>query len=415
MRDLRDPREVQEGNVPPGRRKSSVSRLLWLLIGIVLIVLIVLGALYYGKVLPTNPSSGTSPGSTATPTALTGNYPANIEGGSNGYGVYNASDLTNPNIEGVDIKMDWAYGEPSQGNINFAPMDKEMSAWVSHGKKFTIIIRYVHEPVKGSCNSSSQYLPTWEVARIPTFCTSNGTRVPDYFNSTFKSDLLAYVSAIAQHVAASPYKKDVAYVRIGVGMGGEGYPCIKCSASDMQQLDSWGYSVTNWKAWQESMMMSFKKAFPFAPVIYPMGYGEKDPATGQYVDQEVAYWAAANGMGVGQQGLNDKAKYANGRIVQTFKYVRAHYPTAYLQYTTVLPVKSASQVQGDIAIAAASGAFSIEWYPQDASNPAYQQYFQQWAQIVSSKTGEIPAPSTPLASLLTGTLSYSDRPQQQGD
>jgi hypothetical protein len=232
-------------------------------------------------------------------------YPANIEYDVNGYGQYNQGDLTNPNVGAVDIIMNWVDVETQQGVFNWTPMDNVMSAWAQHGKKFTIVARYIHNTGGGGTCGNNQYMPAWEIARIPHICSAGGAIVPDYFNSTFQSDLQAYATAIAQHVATSPYKNNLLYVRIGVGFAGEGYPCLSCSSSDMQQLTTWGYSIPNWITWQEQMLSSYKNVFPFIPVIYPLGDSDIDPNSRQQVQQIVGYWAAANGMGVGQQGLVD--------------------------------------------------------------------------------------------------------------
>ncbi|HEV7235916.1 MAG TPA: hypothetical protein VGN15_07035, partial [Ktedonobacteraceae bacterium] len=157
-------------------------------------------------------------GTTMHPASANGStYPANIEYDHNTpYGWYEQSNLTNPNISAVDINMNWSDVEPQQGAFNWAPADQEMADWSSHGKKFTLIIRYVHELAQKSCNNGNQWMPAWELARIPNFCSAGGEYVPDYFDTTFQSDLQAYVAAIAQHVAASPYISSLEFVRIGV-------------------------------------------------------------------------------------------------------------------------------------------------------------------------------------------------------
>ncbi|HLX55774.1 MAG TPA: hypothetical protein VKR83_01995 [Ktedonobacteraceae bacterium] len=290
--------------------------------------------------------------------------------------------------------MNWAAVEPQQGTFNWAPLDKEIAAWASNSKKFILVIRYASNGKRTSCTQSSQFLPQWEIPRIPTFCTSVHNILPDYFNSTFQSDLLGYVSAIAQHIGASPYKNNLEYARIGVGVEGEGYPCTSCSASDMKQLTAWGYSVSNWAAWQKQMLTSFQSLFSpvtSAPLIYPLGDNDTDPATNQPVSQEVGYWAAANGIGVGQEGLHNTTNYQNGETVRIARYVRTHYPSAYIQFQTDNQITGTNggttEVQGDINIANSAGAFTIEWYGPDTVNPSFQPYFQHWQQMVDCTYG----------------------------
>lgn len=209
--------------------------------------------------------------------ATTSIYPANIEYDHNTpYGWYEQSNLTNPTIGAVDINMNWSEVEPQQNSFNWAPADQEMADWSSHGKKFTLILRYVHELKQKSCSNGNQWMPAWELAHIPNFCSAGGEYIPDYFDATFQSDLQAYVTAVAQHMAASPYISSLQFVRIGVGMAGESLPCVNCSSVDMQQLANWGYSITAWAQWQQTMLTSYKTIFATAglssiPLVYALG------------------------------------------------------------------------------------------------------------------------------------------------
>lgn len=326
---------------------------------------------------------------------------ANIDFEPGGYGTYNPAALSNPNIGGVDLNLNWSHVEPHQGVFNFAPLDKEIAAWAQAGKKIVLVVRYANESdfTNGTNCNFFQFLPLWEISRIQHFCDADRmTIIPDYFDPTFQSDVKAYVRAIADHFAQSPYRNHLAYVRVGVGLAGEGLylmPCFSsyrgCSISDYQtdknRLVAYGYSPTAWKNWQEKMMSYFKEIFSYTSVIYPIVQLDTDPATGEPVQMEVAYWAAANGMGVGQQGLvpHYPTNYAQIKII--LPYIQSHYPNTYIQFSTVAPVNSSDEVLGDILTANQYGARSIEWYSNDATNAAYQQLFQQWHQMVENKFG----------------------------
>lgn len=321
---------------------------------------------------------GQVPGTTWSP------YPANIDfEPMNSYGTYNPAALDNPNIEAVDINMNWINVEPQQGVFNWRPADNEIAAWAGQGKKFTLIVRYIKEGTSGTDCSSQQLMPAWEIARIQNFCDSDmGTLIPDYFDPTFKADLEAYVQALATHYANSPYRNNLLYVRIGLGEGGEGFP-IRFKGdyytTDAQQLATWGYTPSSWAKWQEEMLASYKSSFWYTRVIYPLNGQDTDPTTGQPVQIEVAMWAAANGFGVGQQGLQP------GTNSPIFQQLRSQYPEIYIQYQTFEAVRTFAGIQADIQAADKNGAQFIEWYSQDAVNPAYQPLFAQWQQRVDNK------------------------------
>ena len=318
-----------------------------------------------------------------TPHALA-SYPANIDLETiSSYGTYNAAALTNPTISAVDINLNWINVEPGQGVFNWAPADQEMAAWVAHGKKFTLIVRYIKEGASSDACTSAQFLPAWEIARIQSLC-SHGILLPDYFDPTFTADLKGFVNAIAEHIDASLYKQNLLYIRIGVGEGGEGFPFNPNYASEVRpQFEAWGYTPTHWAAWQKELMAYYQSVFPQTTIIYPVNSQDTDPATGQNVSVENANWAAAYGFGVGQQGLQPGT---NSPLLQS---LRVRYPTLYIQYQTIGVVDSYTAVQADIQAAEINGAQSIEWYSPNAVDPTYQSLFVQWQQTVNSKFGGI--------------------------
>lgn len=375
-----------------GQRGYILAILLLSVIVIVLLVALILPR----RLIPGQPTPGQTatsqpaPGQTATgqPTTGTNEYPANIDyEGIFTYGNYNPAALANPNIGGIDISMNWSQVEPQQGQFNWAPADKVMSDWSAHGKKFTLIIRYVRETGgQISCNSPQQFLPQWEASRIKTVCDNGtGILIPDYFDPTFEADLKAYVQAIANHIAQSPYKNNLVYVRTAVGVGGEGFPFFRQSSgvrTVMSQLQSYGYSLSAWAAWQKAMMTAFKQAFSYTTVIYPLNAIGTDPSTGQPVYLENAKWAAAQGLGLGQQGLTPTTNYA------IFQQLRAQYPKMYIQLQTARP---GEDVAGCVQVAEKSGVQFVEWYTSDILNSSNQAAFAQWQQYVNNKFGTMSA------------------------
>ena len=327
-----------------------------------------------------------SPSSTSTrPPALLHNV-ANVDyEGFTSYGVYNPAALNNANIGAVDINMNWAQIEPQQGIFNFTPADREAGAWAAKGKSFNLIVRYINEGSPSTDCSSAQLLPAWEISRIQHFCDADmGTLIPDYFDLTFKQDLMSYVNAIAEHFAKSPVQNRLLYVRVGVGEGGEGFPYMARGdyAVDKQQLISYGYSPSAWAVWQEEMMTYYQAAFSYATVIYPLNGLDIDPKVGKPIQVEVAAWAASRGMGLGQQGLEP------GSASFILQSLRAQHPKMFIQYQTIAAIgEGAPEVQADIQAADKNGACFIEWYTQDAINPAYQAMFAQWQHMVDSKYG----------------------------
>ena len=372
-------------------KSSASSRRKWYVVGVfILVLLAVILAVFLTQqhpVIPPQPNKVPSPS----------RYPANIDfpvsgyATPGGYGVYNPAALTNPNVGGVDINLDWQLVEPQQGVFRWAPLDSEMAAWGGAGKKLVFIVRYLEESriTNGTNCNNRQALPSWEIARVQHFCdTDSRLIIPDYFDPLFIADTKAFVKAIADHVAKSPYKNSIIYVRIGVGLAGEGMPIMSKQPdyqADINRLRSYGYSPQNWETWQEGMLSYYQSVFPWTTVIYPISNLDKNPTTGNPIQVDVAYWAAAHGFGIGAQGLIPRPDYSFADLNTIMPYVRSHWPNAYIQFQTVTSIGSYSGVQGDIATANAYGARTVEWFDTDMTNPSFQPLFQQWQQMVNSK------------------------------
>ncbi|HEV3212006.1 MAG TPA: hypothetical protein VGZ03_01280 [Acidimicrobiales bacterium] len=358
-----------------------------------------------------------SPAAPSTPASpRTGAAPANIEYDPMGYGTYNQAALTNPNIGAVDINLNWYAVEPQPGVFNFAPADQEIAAWVKQGKKVTLELRFQHETnVPAASCASDGWLPSWVAASVPTLCEqrsrSVGFVIPDYFDHVFQADWRAYVAAVASHYANSPYKGDVTYARVALGLGAESFPLEPCYKPVVQrcdvtaykaairQLQGWGYAAASWLQWQERLLAYYRAELAFTTVIYPINQMlypttsrlNSNPATGDPIQVDVARWAAAHGIGIGQEGLHGPYADDYARFNEIVAYVQRRFPRTYIQFQTVAEVSNkgtsacsaACLVQRDVQAAEHYHARSIEWYATDDTNPSFQPYLAQWQQDVN--------------------------------
>ncbi len=377
-----------------------------------------------------------------SPSPMVNVYPANIEYNNGGYGMYNPAALTDPNIGAIDVTMDWSKVEPQQGVFNWTPLDNELNAWGSVGKKLVIIIRYIGETSGDKGNGTgcptTGLLPSWEAARVPTFCDSDKSQtIPDYFDKTFNADLKTYVTAIANHITASQYKNNIIFVRLGLGEGGEGFPLAGCTGTcnqtdyqtDITQLQSWGWTQQSWIAWQENMLDFEKSTFLFTTVVYGISNPftpltnslNINPATGNYTTYDVAVYAAANNMGVGQQGMRGTYP-SDSPMVQIVNYLSKHYPNTFIQFAAVEQLANTppcltnpttnceiSIIQSDIQALELYGAKTMDWWAQDDTNPAFQPYFVQWQSYINKSYGS-PTPSITPSITVTPSPTVSVSP-----
>jgi hypothetical protein len=329
-------------------------------------------------------------------------YPANIDfeaGAANSPGKYNPAALAAPGIGGVAVQLNWDAMEPTPGTFNWAPVDQEVADWAAHNKKFILIVRLQG----GSSCTGTQTLPAWEIAKVPHLCAAfPGDVIPDYLDPTYTADSHAYIQAIGQHFAQSPFRGNLAYVRIAMGRGGENMP-VKGGPSDpaWAQLQQWGLTPSALVQYQEQRLLFEQSLFPYTHVVYNVDpLGVKDPQTGQSIQQAVALFAAAHGMGVGYNGLTPGSTggiAANG--------VAQRYPNTYITFQTVYSIGNTSTAQADISTASNAGGRAIEWYTGDATNPANQPAFEQWQATVTSKFGTMNPGSGPVPPVATTPTS----------
>lgn len=105
--------------------------------------------------------------------------------------------------------------------------------------------------------------------------------------------------------------------------------------------------------------------------------------------------------------------------MQIAKYVRSHYPNAYIQFQTNTTESSSVNIQGDADIANSAGAFSVEWYANNSADPAYQSIFASFQKNVDSRTclsgctTSTQPPSQPLTLPPTNPISQGSTPTSQ--
>lgn len=309
--------------------------------------------------------------------ASSSRFPANIDYADSRYGQWDAAALASPAIGAAVVPMYWRIVEPSRGRYNWAPLDHEMAVWAAKGKKVVLMLPFTSE-LGGGCTGHG-FMPRWEIARIPHFCdTDKRMLIPDYFSRVFLADWRTFVAAVASHVARSGHAGAVAYVRIAVGLGDEGFYLRYHQAdfnADKAKLIKWGWSPQAWAAWQERLLGFYAAQFPTVQDIYAVVKLEGN------VQDEVAKWNVAHGGGISSQCLS--AGGTDRDFAGLTAWVHANHPTAYIQFQTC--GNDSGSITGIIGHAEALGGRSIEWYPHQATDAAARSVMAAYQRFVDVK------------------------------
>ena len=318
--------------------------------------------------------------------------PANVDYASGGYGAYNSGALRRSWVQGVVINLDWSRVETSPGHFKWTGLDRTAAAWAHARKHIALVVRATNE-IRGGCSAGEpQFLPGWEIkalhnalGAIGTFCDKAlRSLIPDWFSSAFRGRFLGFIRALGKHVSAKPYYQSISYVRIGVGLAGEGFylrPHQAGYAADKAwMVNHWHYTPQRWEGFQKTMLGAYDAAFP-APVqvIYPID-AQDDLSPHNPVELAVAKWATNHrGIGIGEECLPPGG--FNRIFSAILGWVRNHHPHAYMQFQTCGQTNNAAAEHSIIRAAERYRAKSIEWYENTIMRPPSQSAltaYQSW-------------------------------------
>ncbi len=109
--------------------------------------------------------------------------------------------LSNPNVDGVSVRQDWAELEPSEGNFDFSFLDSEVARIAAAGKK--VLLRINTQAGK----------PFWVTDAVTaaggvfyTFVDDDGIQntIPVYWDPTFLAKKKAMIVALGAHFTNNP-------------------------------------------------------------------------------------------------------------------------------------------------------------------------------------------------------------------
>ena len=266
-------------------------------------------------------------------------------------GPYIDGAVTDADTSAVTIALPWNSVEPSQGTYDFFRADQEVASAAAKGDNVILQPEFqVAATGSSTCTLSGQsdvnhaapqFLPSWESGRVLMVCdsaTNDGIWVPDYWNSTFQTDWLAFVAEVASHYSvdcpSNPNQNTtlcttkfggtqsgefqpsyVLYVRGGSGLYDEGSPYDRAASTNvLPQLKTWAAQTpgsetckspqnsslpANWQSWQECILSIYTHDFYYSSVMYPV----VDPAGESLSSVATAEWAMQQGLSVGQDGF----------------------------------------------------------------------------------------------------------------
>lgn len=218
--------------------------------------------------------------------------------------------VDNPNLMGGVVIHYWSEIEPAEGQFNWAPLDRDISTWTSHGKKVVVRIPFSSSYDKTTPSATPQWVYNFGVQKVTEV---DGSVHPQYWNPTFLAKLHDFIVAFGARYDGNP---SIVYVNAAIGNDGEtivdgngGHSHSGVNASNRLQLwQQVGYSDSVWWSTIQQMLGYYKAAFTRTPLAVQVDETFIGGTPG-YNTQKVLTYAASQGI-----WLQDDGEYPGKKL-----------------------------------------------------------------------------------------------------
>lgn len=267
-----------------------------------------------------------------------------------------SANSDNPYLSGNYLGYYWSQLEPQQGVYNWSVIDRDMAPWTSHGKKIILRVStagYSHWYPPYSGHGTPQWVYDLGVRSVTE---TDGSIIPQYWNPIFLQNLHDFIQAVAQRYDGNA---GIAFVEIGLGMGGESKVNSHNSNPNMVKLwQSIGYTNPLWWSTVQSIITFYMSNFIRTPLaVMPDKVfieNSKD-----YTPWMLLNYAVQHGLWLQDNGLWSGRKLSS-------QFMAVPHPEEQSRAASL----SGDTLQSDIQRALDLGANYIMIFSSDLNNPA---------------------------------------------
>jgi uncharacterized repeat protein (TIGR03803 family) len=202
--------------------------------------------------------------------------------------------IPQPNVAGQVVFVQWGVVNPSNGTYDWSSVESAIAPWWAAGKKTALVVWPVSD-AQGIITT-----PTYVLDQLPPVIScSNFTSIPEFTAPAFVSAYSTFLAAFFAQYGSDPR---IAYIRVGIGAGGETYPI--CPAA---QQASYGLTQASWQSYVDSILAVQSPLLGSVPVQVALNcYGTPCPLVNPFgFPENVAALAAQYGMGIGKESLQE--------------------------------------------------------------------------------------------------------------
>ncbi len=267
-----------------------------------------------------------------------------------------SANSDNPYLAGNYLGYYWSQLEPQQGQYNWSVIDRDMAPWTSHGKKIILRVStagYSHWYPPFSGHGTPQWVYDLGVSSVTE---TDGSVLPQFWNPIFLQNLHDFIQALAQRYDGNA---DIAFIEIGLGIGGESKVDSHNGNPNMLKLwQSIGYTNALWWGAVQSIITSYSSNFIRTPLALMPDkvFIEKSKA---YTPWMLLNYAVQHGLWLQDNGLWSGRKLSS-------QFMAVPHPEEQSQAASL----SGDTLQSDIQRALDLGANYILIFSSDLNNPA---------------------------------------------
>ena len=221
--------------------------------------------------------------------------------------------ISDPRVTGAQLMIPWSAVDNGSGNFDWSFVEQSMAPWVKGGKVVGLTFYGVEE--RTTWNFGKSATPAYVLAQVHKVRCNVADEpylpdVPVYFEPAYADNYKRLIGAVVRHFEND---KRVAYLRFGIGVGGESYPADKLGRDRacVKQWAGYGLSYERWLQRSLDQIDYIGSLKPKVRILVPfnnLGTLER-PVTGRNTYAEtIAEEAAKYGFWVGNAGfgLSDK-------------------------------------------------------------------------------------------------------------
>ncbi len=224
--------------------------------------------------------------------------------------------LNDPTVSGANVVVPWSKVDRGMGvspQYDWSYVYEQAQPWIDAGKTVNLLLWGAAQKAEQEFEGKS-ITPDYVLSKTPTVtcqckvggkCASHPPQTPVFWDQDYQKHYRDVVEAAIAEFSDQPW---VGFFRFGIGVGAESYPGNGVSYAKNPCTKEWGKSPINlseslWRDHSFNFLDFLNSLNTNKPILVTINNYGKSTA----IAKEMAAYAADTGLGIGTQGLTQRA------------------------------------------------------------------------------------------------------------